>query len=68
MSYQGNDKWDVYSPDELSYDASTIKELKEKIKSHIKSFRISKAETSIRIEDYEITNVSITIKKKEKIK
>jgi hypothetical protein len=64
MSYKGYDKWEVGSS-ELSDQSSTIKGLKEIIKSHIKSFYITKAETSINIEDYEITKVSVVIKKKE---
>lgn len=65
MSYQGYDKWDVYGG-EISEDAPTLKELKEIIKKHIKSFCISKAYTSNLIHDYEITKISITIKRKMK--
>lgn len=63
MSFKSCDKWSVYGPEDLSEDAVTLKELKEKIKQHIKSFCISKAETSIKIQEYEITNVSITIRR-----
>ena len=62
MSYMGDDKWDVYGK-EISIESPTLKKLKEEIVRHIKTFSISKAESSIRIEEYEIIKVSLTIKK-----
>jgi hypothetical protein len=65
----GEDKWDIYGK-EISVESPTLKKLKGEIIRHIKTFGISKAETTIRIEEYEITKVSLVIKKvkKEEVK
>jgi hypothetical protein len=64
MSYQGYDKWEVYCDKFNSY-AKTMKELKQDIENHIKTFYINKAETTIREIEYEVTKVSVIIKRKK---
>ena len=64
MSYKGYDKWDVHGG-ELCENSPSLKELKRIIIDHIKSFQITKSETCSVYEDYEITKVSVVIRKKK---
>jgi hypothetical protein len=58
------DRWGAYGP-MLGESAPTIKEMKAVIKAHIMGFELTRAKTEIEIEDYEITDVKLTIKKKK---
>ncbi len=64
MSYSGDDKWEIYGEDISEY-SGTLKELKEILINHIKKFYIGKMVNQYKEEEYEITKVSITIKKRE---
>ena len=66
MSYQGYDKWEAY-PDRERIDGFTLKELKYKLKKHImETTLITMATNQYHEEDYEITNIKLTIKKVKK--
>jgi hypothetical protein len=60
-----DDRWSVYG-ESIAEDAANIKTLRELIVRHIKSLEIGRAKNLTDTEDYEITNVKITIKKKRR--
>lgn len=65
MSYQGEDKWGVYGKF-ISEDAYTMKELKYKIQKHImKNYQIGMSENEYGLVNYEITKVSVVIRRKK---
>jgi len=66
MSYQGDDKWGAYIR-RFSEDSPSLAGLKEKIKKHLKETEISKvARVLYTNEEYQITDVKLTIKKVKK--
>ena len=66
MSYKSNDKWSVFLGDYTEY-TPTFQEMKEQLEKYIKyDTMITKAINQFCEEEYEITKVKITIKKKKK--
>lgn len=64
MSYNGDDKWSVYGDELVGVSTKTLAELKSILKKHIESFEVDKMTTVYSSEDYEVTNVRFSIKKK----
>jgi hypothetical protein len=62
MGYNGEDKWEMYGK-EFSTSVRTLSELKSLLIKHLESFDVNKATSSIKSEDYKITNIRFSIKR-----
>ena len=64
MSYKSDDKWSVFLGRYSEY-SPTFQEMRKKLEAYIKETEITKEVNQYRLEEYEITNIKIIIKKKK---